>query len=132
MYDASNIAEGCCHRDHHRCRGNARCDDPLDCLFFHVVRTACCHSSQKWHGLLCLWGGACSVLGGYVAARIAEHDALLNGALSSILSVGSGTYAVFSGSAADDLLMHIVFLPLSAALGTLGGYLRSRQGPRMT
>jgi hypothetical protein len=28
-------------------------------------------------------GGVCSVLGGYVSARIAKHDGLLNGALSS-------------------------------------------------
>jgi hypothetical protein len=31
-------------------------------------------------------GGICSVFGGYVSARIAEHDELLNGALSSILA----------------------------------------------
>jgi len=56
---------------------------------------------------------------------------LLNGALSSILCVGGGTYAVISGSAADDLWMHLVCLPLSPALGALGGYLRSRQAARI-
>lgn len=76
-------------------------------------------------------GGACSVLGGYVSARIAKHDELLNGALSSILCVVSGMFAVISGGAADDLLMHLVFLPLSPALGALGGYLRSQQAARM-
>ena len=70
-------------------------------------------------------GGLCSVLGGYVSARIAKHDELLNGALSSILCVGSGMYAVISGGAADDLLTHLVFLPLSPALGALGGFLRA-------
>ena len=35
-------------------------------------------------------GGLCSVLGGYVAARIAKHDELLKGELSSILCVASG------------------------------------------
>jgi hypothetical protein len=45
--------------------------------------------------------------------------------------VGGGTYAVISGSAADDLRMHLVFLPLSPALGALGGYLRSRQAARI-
>ena len=75
-------------------------------------------------------GGLCSVLGGYVSARIAKHDELLNGALSSILCVGSGMYAVISGSAADDLWMHLVFLPLSPALGALGGFLRARQRAR--
>ena len=76
-------------------------------------------------------GGVCSVLGGYVSARIAKHDELLNGANSSILCVGGGTYAVISGSAADDLWMHLVCLPLSPALGALGGYLRSRQAARI-
>lgn len=76
-------------------------------------------------------GGVCSVLGGYVSARIAKHDELLNGALSSILCVGGGMYAVISGGAADDLWMHLVFLPLSPALGALGGYLRSRQAARI-
>ena len=75
-------------------------------------------------------GGVCSVLGGYVSARIAKHDELLNGALSSILCVGGGMYAVISGSAADDLWMHLVFLPLSPALGALGGFLRARQHAR--
>jgi hypothetical protein len=75
-------------------------------------------------------GGICSVLGGYVSARIAKHDELLNGALSSILCVGGGLYAVISGSGADDLWMHLVFLPLSPALGALGGFLRARQHAR--
>jgi hypothetical protein len=70
-------------------------------------------------------GGVCSVLGGYVSARIARHDELLNGALSSMLCVSGGMYAVISGSAADDLWMHLVFLPLSPALGALGGFLRT-------
>ena len=72
-------------------------------------------------------GGLCSVLGGYVAARIAKHDELLNGGLSSILCVGSGVYALVSGSAAGHLLLHLVYLPLSVALGTFGGLLRARQ-----
>lgn len=72
-------------------------------------------------------GAACSVLGGYVSARVAKHDELLNGALSSILCVGGGIYALISGGAANDLWMHLIFLPLSPALGALGGYLWSRQ-----
>lgn len=74
-------------------------------------------------------GAACSVLGGYVSARIARHDELLNGALSSLLCVGSGMYAVISGGAADDLWMHLVFVRLNPALGALGGYLQSRRAP---
>jgi len=72
-------------------------------------------------------GSLCSVLGGYVSARIAKHDELLNGGLSSILCVGSGMYALVSGNAGGDLLVHLAYLPLSVALGTLGGFLRARQ-----
>ena len=73
-------------------------------------------------------GGICSVLGGYVSARIAKHDEVLNGALSSILCVGSGAYSVISG--ADPLWLHLAYLPLSPALAALGGVLRSRQNAR--
>jgi hypothetical protein len=75
-------------------------------------------------------GGLCSMLGGYVAARISKHDELLNGGLSSILCVGSGVYALVSGSAAGHLWLHLVYLPLSVALGTFGGLLRARQNPQ--
>jgi hypothetical protein len=75
-------------------------------------------------------GVLCSVLGGYVSARIAKHDKVLNGALSSILCVGFGVYALLSGSAADHFGLHLAFLPLSPALGALGGYLTTRRNAR--
>jgi len=68
-------------------------------------------------------GALCSVLAGYVSARIAEHDEVLNGALSSILCVAGGVYSVLSGSAA----LHLALLPLGPVLGALGGYLYSRR-----
>lgn len=70
-------------------------------------------------------GGVCSVLGGYVSARIAARDELLNGALASILCIGFGVYAVINGT--GRLWLDVLDLPLSPALGALGGYLRSRQ-----
>jgi hypothetical protein len=73
-------------------------------------------------------GGLCSVLGGYVSARIAARDELLNGALASILCVGFGVYTVIDGT--GRLWLHLLELPLSPALGALGGYLRSRQTGR--
>jgi hypothetical protein len=71
-------------------------------------------------------GGLCSILGGYVSARIAKHDEVLNGALSSVLCIGFGVYAVVNGT--SRLWLHLLDLLLSPALGALGGYLRSRQG----
>ena len=70
-------------------------------------------------------GGLGSVLGGYVSARIAKHDQVLNGALSSILSVAAGLYSLSHGSAHSWL--PFVLVPLSPALGALGGYLCSRR-----
>jgi hypothetical protein len=72
-------------------------------------------------------GALCSVLSGYVSARIARHDDVLNGALSSILCIGVGVYALFSGSAAGQFALHLALLPVSVALGALGGYLSSRR-----
>ena len=71
-------------------------------------------------------GALCSVLAGYISARIAKHDEVLNGALSSILCVVGGLYSVLSGSAA----LHLALLPLGPVLGALGGYLNSRRNPK--
>lgn len=72
-------------------------------------------------------GSIGSILGGYVAARIARHDEVLNGALSSILCVASGLYPLVSGTAAHDMWSHLIYLPISPALGALGGFLRLHQ-----
>jgi hypothetical protein len=71
-------------------------------------------------------GALCSVLAGYVSARIAKHDEVLNGSLSSILCVAGGVYSAVSGSAA----LHLALLPLGPVLGALGGYLSSRRNPK--
>jgi Kef-type K+ transport system membrane component KefB len=72
-------------------------------------------------------GSLCSILGGYVAARIAKHDEILNGALSSLLVVGIGVHAVINGDAAGHLVRDTAFLPLSPVLAAFGGYLRFRR-----
>ena len=70
-------------------------------------------------------GGLGSVLGGYVSASIAKHDQVLNGALSSILSIAAGLYSLIHSSAHSWL--PFVLVPLSPVLGALGGYLCSRR-----
>jgi hypothetical protein len=40
-------------------------------------------------------------------------------------------YVLISGGAADDLWRHLFSLPLSPALGALGGYLRQQQAARL-
>jgi hypothetical protein len=75
-------------------------------------------------------GGLSSVLGGYVSARLAKHNEMLNGALSSIICVCISLYALISGRAVGHLWLYLVFLPLSPALGAFGGFLRLRQKAR--
>lgn len=69
-----------------------------------------------------------SVIGGYVAARIAKHDELLNGALSSYLCIASGVYTLLAGNAPPVPWYQAVIGFLgSPALGLLGGWLRLAQ-----
>ena len=74
-------------------------------------------------------GALASVVGGYVAARIAKRGYLLNGALSAYLCIGSSIYALVMGrGGTTPLWQHIAFLPLSPALGALGGYIVAKRG----
>jgi hypothetical protein len=75
-------------------------------------------------------GSLGSVLGGYVAARIARHDDVLKGALSSILCVGINVYGLVSGGAVGHEALYLGSLPLSPALSAFGGYLSARQRAR--
>lgn len=50
-------------------------------------------------------------------------------ALSSIVCVGFGVYALVSGT--SRVWLHVLYLLLSPALAALGGYLRSRQTARI-
>src|SRR4051812_46313325 len=82
-------------------------------------------SGVFWFWLTIL-GSLGSVLGGYIADRVATHDDVLNGALSSILSVGANVYALVSGGALGHEALYLISLPLSPALAAFGGYLSAR------
>jgi len=73
-----------------------------------------------------LSGSACSVLGGYVAARIAKRHEILNGGLAAFLCVGGGLYALLFGTTSFPLWQHLLGFVASPALSSLGGYLRLR------
>ena len=70
---------------------------------------------------------ACSVLGGYIAAKVAKHDEILNGGCSSILSVMLGLYFMASGKNIHPLWLQVVHLISAVVFACLGGYLRIRQ-----
>ncbi|OGG44151.1 hypothetical protein A2841_00395 [Candidatus Kaiserbacteria bacterium RIFCSPHIGHO2_01_FULL_48_10] len=79
-------------------------------------------------GISFLIGAGFSVLGGYVAAWIAKRNELLNGALSSFLCVLSGLAGLFMAlNPSVPIILEILSIPLSPALGFLGGYIRKRQ-----
>ena len=69
-------------------------------------------------------GALASVFGGYVAARLAKHDELLNGALSAWLCVSLSVFGMITIGAGGRLLLDLVMLPISPFLGLLGGYLQ--------
>jgi putative membrane protein (TIGR04086 family) len=79
------------------------------------------------HAVLVVVAGVCSLFGGYVAARIAKHDELLNGALSAYLAILVGLILLpfdKSPAAVRNVLISVV---TSIVLGLLGGYVRSLQ-----
>lgn len=71
-----------------------------------------------------LLGSLCSILGGYVAARIAKRSEVLNGTLACFLCVGSGIYGLLFGAMAIPLWQHIAGFIASPVLSAFGGYLR--------
>ena len=72
-------------------------------------------------------GSLCSILGGYISAKIAKHNEVLNGALSSFLCVGSGVYAMTAGGTEYTWWQHILIICFSISLSTIGGYIRLKQ-----
>lgn len=70
----------------------------------------------------CLW----SVIGGYVAGRIARRRPMLHGALSAILCVLFSVVMMLRGDDVTSPALHVVFFALSPLLGALGGYFAGR------
>lgn len=76
-------------------------------------------------------GAIASILGGYVAARLARHDELLNGASSAWLCIASGLIGTALAHHGNRPL-EILILPISPVLGFSGGYLWRAQKTRRT
>jgi hypothetical protein len=89
-----------------------------------IAVTAALQADRLLYVCQLIVGSACSVLGGYIGARLAKHDELLNGSLTSFLCVGGGFYALATGVGSGSLLLHVAGFVVSPALGLLGGYLR--------
>ncbi len=88
------------------------------------------HSNAWLYGVQLGIGLGCSSLGGYIAARIAKHDELLNGTLSSFLCTLIGIYSLMSGKDSQPLVVKCLLLIAAPVFALLGGYLRKTQkGP---
>lgn len=72
-------------------------------------------------------GSICSILGGWVAARMTCNGEVLNGAMSAVLCVGFGIYGLVEYPNVIPLWQHGAFFVLSPALGAFGGVIRLRQ-----
>ncbi|HKK05135.1 MAG TPA: hypothetical protein VKA50_04735 [Gammaproteobacteria bacterium] len=90
-------------------------------IMLHIHTTPVLYSVQAAIGI------ASSVFGGYLAAWLARHDQLLNGALSSWLCITFGLYGLASGAVEASTTMQVVGLVVSPLAGAIGGYVRLRQ-----
>jgi hypothetical protein len=69
-----------------------------------------------------LLGSLCSILGGYISAKIAKKSELLNGGLASFLCIGSGICSWAFVNSPYPWWYHVLAILLSGSLATLGGY----------
>ncbi len=93
--------------------------DPLQ-----AAVTATIQANPLLYALESIIGLACSVLGGYVAARVAKHDELLNGVLASSLPVALGVYPLATANDSGPLLLPVLLLMASPLCSGFGGHLR--------
>jgi len=96
-------------------------NDPLDWALLKPE-----NQNSLLYGIQVIVGAVCSILAGFVAAWVAQHDELLNGALSSFASVLLGLFVTAADRDPHLHLTHILLLVASPLLGLLGGYLRHR------
>jgi hypothetical protein len=96
---------------------------PKDLLQAQAAVMATIRASPLLYGLQSAIGLACSVLGGYVAARVAKHDELLNGLLASSLPVALGVYSLATADS-GELVLPVLLLMASPLCSGFGAHLR--------
>ena len=84
-------------------------------------------TDYTYFSIAMLLGSLCSVLGGYISAKIAKRSELLNGGLASFLCVGSGIYSWILGNSPYAWWYHVLAIVMSISLATLGGYMVKRR-----
>jgi hypothetical protein len=90
------------------------------------------HSNLVLRTSMIVMGCLCSILGGYVAARIAKRAETLNGALSASIGVGLSILNLATGRSHDPYWLSLSLIVLGPVLGAIGGVLWARQSRRRT
>lgn len=91
----------------------------------HLIETAMLNDPKLFISQFIV-GGVCSIFGGYLAARIAKSNELLNGGLASFLCVGNGIYTLLAGSSTLPIWLILLSIVVSPVFAITGGYLRLR------
>src|SRR5215470_15011360 len=86
------------------------------------------HADATLRSIQLTLGLACSILGGYVAARIAKHDEVLNGALSSFPCILLGIYSAASGKALESPAEHALLFTACFGAAAFSGFLARKPG----
>jgi len=94
--------------------------------------TIAIHSRPELYAIALVVGTLCTVLGGYVAARIAKRDPALNGFFAALFSVLAVAFAATSGKDPTGLFERFLMECLTLAAGLCGGLLRAAQLQRRT
>jgi hypothetical protein len=77
-------------------------------------------------GIQLFLGLSCTVLGAYVAGRLAKHDEILNGLLAALATDLLGIPTIIRGDSHRPLWFQLLIMIVVAPLcGLLGGYLAS-------
>lgn len=84
------------------------------------------HANPALFALSLMTWALTSILGGYVAARIARENEIIVGALSSWTCIALAANSLVQGLSGQPMWQFLVWLPGSPVLGALGGYVTRR------
>jgi hypothetical protein len=88
------------------------------------------HANPPLFAISLMTWGLSSILGGYVAARIARDNEVVAGALSSWTCIALAANALVHGLSGQPIWQFLMWLPGSTLLGALGGYITQRASRR--
>lgn len=80
------------------------------------------HNSPGLYAIQLFIGLVSSVIGGYIAARIAKRDEFMNGVLASWLCVGIGVYSLVTGKDSQPLPVHLGLIAITPLCYVLGAF----------